>query len=92
MTTYIGQRRRFSADFESDGTDTDPTTVAYTVMDPDGEVVDSGTPTNDTGAGQFHVDVDLDKAGPWVVRFVGTGTVPAAVEITETVERSPFVA
>lgn len=89
MTTYIGQTRRFSADFEADGTDTDPTTVTCTVMDPDGETTDE-TAADDAGSGQFHVDVALTKPGPWVVRFAGTGTVPAAVEITEVVARSPF--
>lgn len=88
MTT-IGTTKRFAADFESADVDTDPTTVTVRVMDPDGTVT---TPAaqDDTGAGQFHVDVSLTKAGPWVVRFEGTGTVPAAVEHTEIVDRSPF--
>lgn len=88
MTT-IGTRKRYLADFESNGTDADPTTVTVKVMDPDG-IVATATPTDDAGDGQFHHDVDLTKAGPWVIRFEGTGTVPAAVEFTETVERSPF--
>lgn len=88
MTT-IGTTRRFSADFESNGTDTDPTSVIARVMDPDG-VVSTPTPTDDTGSGQYHVDVAFTKAGPWVVRFEGTGTVPASVETTVVVDRSPF--
>lgn len=86
---HVGQRHRFSAVFQADETSTDPTDVVVSVMDPDGEVTDAAE-VNDAGNGLFHVDVDLTKWGPWVIRWAGTGTVPAATETTVVVDRSPF--
>lgn len=89
MTIYVGQRRRYSFDFESNDTDTDPSTVVPLVMDPDG-ITTEYAEVDDSGQGQFHIDVDHTKPGPWVIRAQGTGTVPAAIEYKVIVEQSPF--
>ncbi len=87
----VGQRHRFSAAFTATGTAADPTTVTVQIMDPDG-IVTQEEPVDDAGLGAYHVDVDLTKPGPWIARFSGTGTVPAAAEETVFVDQSPFYA
>ena len=71
--------------------DPDTVTIKYqqvggqlqTFTHPAGEVVKDST-------GQYHCIVALDKAGPWIYRWEGTGSQPAASEGMFNVEASNF--
>ena len=91
MATYdIGDRPRATVTFTSvTGTPTNPTTVTVTVQDPTGAET-SPAATSD-GSGVYHVDVDATMSGRWLVRFVGTGNVVAAVEDSFFVRVSPVL-
>jgi hypothetical protein len=73
-----------SATFQVGGADTDPTTITVLHRNPSGTLTtwvygtDAEVVKNATG--QYHADIDIDEAGRWWYRWVGTGTAQAAEE------------
>lgn len=57
---------------------TNPTTVALTIIDPEG-VEASPTPDNDS-TGAYSHDLTLTKSGLWQYRWAGTGAVAEVEE------------
>jgi hypothetical protein len=57
----------------------DPTTVTLRYEDPSGNVtvVPAGSITNDS-TGVYHYDLNVDEAGVWEYRFIGTGAIVAS--------------
>jgi hypothetical protein len=87
----IGDRPRATVTFTAiNGTPTNPTTVTVTVQDPTGAETSPAAVSD--GAGVYHVDIDATMSGRWLVRFVGVGTVVAAVEDQFLVRVSPVLA
>lgn len=86
MNTYdIGDRRRLSATFrDEDSTLVDPTTVTFSLRDPDDFVIsyvygeDSELVRDSTGV--YHVDWDIVTAGYHHWRFECTGNIAVAEE------------
>lgn len=79
----LGQTRTIHAEFTAAGVDTDPTTIALTITDPDGTVT-TPVPVHD-GSGKYHYDLLLSKAGTWTAKWTGTGAVPTTATQTITV-------
>ena len=91
----VGSKVRSTCTFEnSAGTDVDPTAVAVSYRTPgsaavtktygtDVEVVKSAT-------GIYYIDLDLDTAGEWRLRWAGTGSNKAAKEAQIYCEPSFF--
>ena len=80
----IGDKVILRAAFDTDGAPNDPTTLTAQVRRPDGTMT---TYTYLTTAdivrdstGRYHLDVVIDQAGTWYVRWAGTGTAQAAEE------------
>ena len=86
----IGNIIKVSAAFTVSGTATDPTTVTCRVKDPIGNTTvytfAGGTVTKDS-TGNYHVNVTMDIAGNYYIRWEGTGT--AAADAEETVMITP---
>lgn len=81
-TTYdIGALAKLSVEITVGGTDTDPSGITLTVVDPAGTVttVAGGSLTHD-GTGKYHYLFDLTGAIPgiWSYSFAGTGTAQGA--------------
>lgn len=90
MAYDIGDVVRVTTTFTKLGVVTDPTTVTFRVKPPSGTLVDYvyGTDANvaKVSTGVFRVDVDVDAAGTWYVRSIGTGTAEGVEEIAFYVE------
>lgn len=86
MNTYdIGDTVRITNVFttQATGAAVDPTTIALTLMAPDGTETTytyaGGTVTKDS-TGTYHVDVSITASGDYRYRWVSTGTGAAAEE------------
>ena len=90
--TYdVGDLVRCSGAFtDADGNAQDPATVLVDVRAPSGTTttytygVDAEVVKDDTGA--YHIDVDVNAAGPWWYRFYATGSGQSADETYFTAE------
>lgn len=84
MATFlIGDSAEPTCRFSVAGVLTDPTTVTLKVRDPAGTETTytlAGATVTKASTGVYYRDVALSVAGRWVFRWLGTGTVPAAVE------------
>lgn len=72
---------------------TDPSTVTLKVQDPAGTETSytlAGATVTKDSTGNYHKDVTINLAGRWVARWIGTGTVPTAVERIIYVPTSNF--
>lgn len=79
-----------SAFTDIDGDPADPTTVALSILKPDGTVitVDEGMLAHDEDEpGVYTYPVLIDQSGIWAFRFAGTGDVTAAEELAFRVRR-----
>lgn len=87
-----GQGARFTATYRVGGTPTDGTPTAY-VTAPDGTRTAHAEPeVSHAGDGVYSLDVALDQAGEWGVRweFAGPGDYVGASELGVLVEPSDF--
>ena len=90
MTTVVhdvGDLRRCSAQFKNfDGELADPTSIVFSVKQPDGtkQVFTYGTDTEleKDGVGQYHIDYPITQAGRHVIEWLSTG-VPQLSEQSE---------
>jgi hypothetical protein len=91
-----GDLARFSVTFtDAVGTATDPTTITYRLLHPDGTTETTYNYGTDAalirdGVGAYHADVLLTTVGYWAWRWEGTGAVQAAVEGRILAIESPF--
>jgi hypothetical protein len=82
----VGDLARISALFEdADGTDADPSAVAFHIEDPSGNVEDyayGASPTEIVrdSIGNYHIDISIDEPGDWHYRWVATGSGQGAQE------------
>lgn len=83
QNTYdVGDKPRLSANFKVGVADTDPTTLTYKALKPQGGTVtlvwntDAALVKDSTG--NFHVDQAIDQWGQWEYRFIGTGAAEAS--------------
>ena len=93
---HIGDGIRLSVVFTvcATGADADPTTVTLIVEDPSGTQTTytwAGATVTRDSEGHFHTDIEVDTAGAWHYRWVGTGAVIAAVEGSLYVQESYIV-
>ena len=82
----VGSAPIFRVEFENDGVAADPTTVTFAWK------IGSGSTTTYTygggseivkdSTGNYHVQLSITGEGRWYGRWVGTGTVKAASELT----------
>jgi hypothetical protein len=76
------------------GVATNPTTVSLELLKPDTTEVVYGYPSGadgpmtQEGTGRYYRDVDLDQAGLWHWKLIGTGTVETAEQGALYVRRS----
>ena len=81
---YIGTKVRFSGAFTVVSVATDPTTLVAKTKNPSGTIVTYTYGVNaelvKDSVGNYHLDVSLNVAGTWAVRFAGTGTCEVASE------------
>lgn len=86
------------ATFSVGGANTDPTTVTFKYMAPDGTVTTvgpvsgatGGSGINRTATGVYTSSVTLTAVGRWYARFEGTGTAAATGEYEAIVDPSAF--
>lgn len=74
----IGDVARLTAKFTVANVDTDPTSVVLRVRKPSGTTETVSTTLDNVG--DYHADVELDEAGRWFYRWIGTGAAEAAGE------------
>lgn len=91
----VGTEVRLTVTFRNfEGVVTDPTAVALQIKEPDGVLTAYAYPPAGTitkvSAGVYAAQVLLDKSGPWLYRWEGTGAVNAAREGTLIVDESEF--
>lgn len=90
----IGDAPRFSVTFEVDGAVQDPTTLRFKFKEPGGTettyIYGTDAELVRDSAGAYHVDLALNTAGVWHVRWVGTGNAAGAEEYSVKVGRSAF--
>jgi len=90
----LGDMPRFSAAFSVDGAATDPGIVKFLWRTPDGFEDDYTYGTDSelvkAGTGNYHVDLLLDAAGTWTMRWVSAGSCTSAEEFRLRVEPSAF--
>lgn len=84
-TFDLGDRFKATVTFTDDnGTAADPTTVTFTVRQPDGTDTDyvygTASEVTKTATGAYKLLLTASSAGLWAVRVKGTGTVVAADE------------
>jgi len=77
---FIGQQVVISVVFTVSGVATDPTTVTLLITDPNGTVT-SVTPVHDS-TGNYHYNFLTVTPGQHEYRWVGTGAVQAATDVT----------
>jgi len=96
MVRYdIGDARRLQATFKDiTGTNTDPTTVTFSIKEPNSTAVDYifGTDAEvvKSTSGVYYIDWICTKFGEHLFRWEGTGTVTAAEEGSFTVKKRSF--
>jgi hypothetical protein len=93
--TYdLGDMPRFSAAFAVAGVATDPGVVKFKWLIPDGTeseyVFGADAEVVRAGAGNYYVDLILNVAGTWTLRWVSAGTCTSAEEFRLRVEASAF--
>jgi hypothetical protein len=73
---------------------TDPTTIKFKYITPAGTettlVYGTDAALVRSGTGVYYVDLLLDTAGTWMLRWVGTGAATAADEFSVRVEQTAF--
>lgn len=74
----IGDNAVLTTTFTVGGVNTDPTTVVLTVQAPDG--TETTPSVSNTAVGVYTADFEVDQAGTWLYRWVGSG---AAVGVDE---------
>jgi len=82
----IGDRVRLGAVIRDEAAVATNATVVVTVKKPDGTTTTPAVTNPSTGS--YGAVVDIDMPGPWSVRWVATGTLKAAEELTFQVRRS----
>lgn len=89
----VGARVSVEADFRLAGVLTDPIAVTAIVRSPGGDASDYTFPTTITrdAAGVYRVEFTADEAGPWAVRFEGSGLVEAVNETLVSVQPSSVI-
>jgi uncharacterized protein YfaS (alpha-2-macroglobulin family) len=77
-----GSTIRLGANFRSQGSFADPTTVTLKVKDPTGVVTTYTHPADLTkdAVGRYHRDLTPNTPGTWYYRFIATGAVAATIE------------
>jgi hypothetical protein len=99
MTTAaydIGDLRALGVTFQNAaGSDADPTTITFRLLEPDGTVTvfvyGTDAEVVRDALGQYHVDWTLAQSGRHVARWEGTGAVHASVEDELYARRSDIV-
>lgn len=90
----VGTTPRFTALFAVNGTATNPTVVKFKYRTPAGVetelVYDTDVEVVRASTGNYYVELNLNVAGTWLVRWVSTGAVAAANEYPVRVEPSRF--
>jgi len=95
--TYdIGDVVRCTATFtDADGLEVDPTTVKFSYRDPAGNKATYeygiGSEVVRTGPGAYYVDLPVDVAHTWRIRWEGTGANKAAGESFFIIRSSLFI-
>ena len=82
---------RFVGHFKADGTLTNPTSVSFFTVNPNGtqaeyEYVDANSTCALVSTGIYKCDVVLNRSGDWYYRWMGTTAVQAASEGKVSVE------
>lgn len=96
MAYDIGDRVRVSATFRDPESDAyvDPSTVTVKHRRESGSITTLVYGTDAAvvrdAVGRYHVDLDVDAAGAWHVRFESSGTYRTAQELTFTVRSGSF--
>jgi hypothetical protein len=89
-----GDMVRLAATFEIETVDTDPSTITFKILAPDGTVTTyvfgTDVQLERDAAGAYHVDWSVTKVGTYHYRFEGTGTAQAAQEGYFYVNKSVF--
>lgn len=90
----LGDAVTCQATFKKSGVVLDPSTVAFKVKDPAGNVTVYSYPADPQlvkdSTGVYHVDVNANLEGTWFYRFESTGTGQAAEERSFAVRKSHF--
>ncbi len=97
MATLIGTGITSTQEFrDEDGTLTNPTTVTFTLREPDGVKTTYTYPTDPEivrdSTGIYSFSFVPDQVGSHGFRWLGTGTVPLATEVFEEVQASKVLA
>lgn len=74
---YVNRPVRIKANFQIDGTDTDPTDVTFQTLSPsrvEASYAYSDDEVYRSGVGNYYIDVTPDEAGRWFFRWSSTGT------------------
>lgn len=96
MSTFYqhGTDVRLTATYALGGVATDPTTVTFKVLNPDGTVLTKAYPADTEvvheATGRFHLDVPTPEVGTYPYRVESTGTPKGAAESSFSVLVSPF--
>jgi len=78
-----GDLVRISVTFTVSGVDTDPTTVALKIKDPEETITTYTYAASEIikdAVGKYHKDIPINASGRWYYRWEGTGAVVTAGE------------
>ena len=94
-TSYdIGDRPTIKAEFtDDDGTATDPSTIVYKMLEPDGTITtEADTDATNPAVGEWRWPLPkaFDQSGTWYIRIEATGGIQTAEELTLEVGLSQF--
>lgn len=91
----LGDGFRLQATFTVNGVNTDPSTVVFSLKDPDDIITSYTFGVNaqvvKSAVGVYYMDVTVSKPLTWWYRIVGTGACIAAVESSFFGNQSKFI-